>query len=54
MTWYLQMGKEKKSRLPILIALLFLAGVISLGAAAYLIVQEPQLAGASEGMPPLP
>ena len=42
------MSKERKAQLPILIALLFFLGVISLGAAVYLMAQEPQPAGASE------
>lgn len=46
------MRKERTYRLPILIALLFFVGLISLGAAVYLLVQEPQPAGATEDVAP--
>jgi resuscitation-promoting factor RpfB len=48
------MRKEQTSRLPILIALLFLVGLLSLGAAVYLMAQEPPSAGASEELIALP
>ena len=44
------MSRERTSRLPILIALLFLVGVISLGVALYLMAQQPQPAGANAGL----